>query len=634
MLNFIRDNVQSFFIKVIVIIVAAVMLLFGVNFFDQQGINVVATVGDSDIKLEDYNRAYQAMESSYIQIYKGQARQMMEQHNLKAVVLEQLVKGELLVQSARANGMQVTDLEVVEKIQEEGPFQTEGRFDKSKYEELLKANRVSARTYEEDLRKQLLREKVGNMINDGQSVSKAYVKKIYERDETRFVADVIQLERSRFQVDAQPTEEEQKAFYQEHLGQFKQPKEFSVNYFVIDSADEAEEVNVRDKEIEKYYQRNRSEFQQKPGFRSRHILIQIPQDGNQTGMDRAQAQAEKIAGELKANPSDFAALAKRYSKDPGSAKKGGEIGWTEPGQLVSAYQGALESLKVGEISSPVLSEFGYHVIQLLDTKEAGERPFEEVKDEIRTKIAQKKAKRRLENRAAKLAEDLKTKAFAQIATEEKKEVKASPSFSAGTLLEDIGLAFMLYQKLEAKKLNDKGSMSLDGGKKILVYELAAIKEQRTKEFAEVKEEVYPQVKAEQEAKKTLEAMLNAANGVKDENAFQRFAKTNRAESKRVSFLYKSPRVPGLSTSREFQMNVFGMVPAQVATVLDQNRVYLVNLVEKTPGVLGEGQGALQLEERLKKEKGAILIENLIKTQEKTVEVKYNRQILTALEIPL
>ncbi len=151
----------------------------------------------------------------------------------------------------------------------------------------------------------------------------------------------------------------------------------------------SDKAKVTDKEVKEYYDKHKSEFMQPEQVRARHILVKVPANATKKQWEEAKKKALEIRAKLVKGES-FAKLAQKYSDDPGSKARGGDLGYFRKGQMVPEFEKAAFALKKGEISQPVKTTFGYHIIKLEDKKPAKQRSFNEVKQEIRQKLLRKK----------------------------------------------------------------------------------------------------------------------------------------------------------------------------------------------------------------------------------------------------
>jgi peptidyl-prolyl cis-trans isomerase C len=163
-------------------------------------------------------------------------------------------------------------------------------------------------------------------------------------------------------------------------------------------------VTVSDADVKKYYEDHKAEFTQPEMVKARHILIKTPQNADEKVLSEAEAKANEIKEELDKGV-DFAELAKQYSDDPGTKEKGGELGLFPKGRMVPEFEAAAFSLKPGEISKPVKSPFGYHIIQVQEKKDASVKGFAEVEPQIKQKLQVERQQQLL----AEITEKLKAK---------------------------------------------------------------------------------------------------------------------------------------------------------------------------------------------------------------------------------
>ncbi len=168
----------------------------------------------------------------------------------------------------------------------------------------------------------------------------------------------------------------------------------------------ADPANVSDKEIKDYYEKHKSRFMQPEQIKASHILIRVPSGADKKKWDEAKKKAQDIRKRIMAGE-DFATLAKKYSQDPGSKSRGGDLGYFKKGQMVPEFEKAAFSLKKGDISQPVKTTFGYHIIKVYDKKPAKQKSLEEAKQEIRQILLRKKQFKLKDEIVAKLKKKYK-----------------------------------------------------------------------------------------------------------------------------------------------------------------------------------------------------------------------------------
>ncbi|OAG27443.1 peptidylprolyl isomerase [Thermodesulfatator autotrophicus] len=167
---------------------------------------------------------------------------------------------------------------------------------------------------------------------------------------------------------------------------------------------------VTEEELKKYYEKNKAKFQEPEKVRARHILIEVSQNASKEEVQKALEKAKKIRERL-LKGEDFAKLAKKYSDDPGTKDKGGDLGFFTRGQMIKEFEEAAFSLKPGEISEPVRSPFGFHIIKVEEKKMSKEKPFEEVKEKVKEEYLNQKQKEALERALKELKAKYKVKIY-------------------------------------------------------------------------------------------------------------------------------------------------------------------------------------------------------------------------------
>lgn len=167
---------------------------------------------------------------------------------------------------------------------------------------------------------------------------------------------------------------------------------------------------VSEKELQAYYEKHKDKYQEPEAVRARHILIEVPQNATKAQEKEALKKAQEIRARI-LKGEDFAKLAKEYSADPGTKNRGGELGFFTRGQMVKAFEEAAFSLKPGEVSQPVRTPFGYHIIQVEEVRAAKQKSFEEVKGRIKEEILAKREQEALNKAIAELKKKYPTKIY-------------------------------------------------------------------------------------------------------------------------------------------------------------------------------------------------------------------------------
>jgi peptidyl-prolyl cis-trans isomerase D len=188
-----------------------------------------------------------------------------------------------------------------------------------------------------------------------------------------------------------PTDAELKQYYDAHQADFRTPETATIQYVTLAASSLAAGSTPSDADLKKYYQDNIAHYRTAEEIRASHILIASPASASAADRAKAKQKAETLLAEVKAHPDQFAAIAKQNSQDPGSAEKGGDLGYFGQGMMVKPFEDAAFKLKKGEISDVVQSDFGYHIIEVTDIKPVTTKPFDDVKGEITTAVKNQQA---------------------------------------------------------------------------------------------------------------------------------------------------------------------------------------------------------------------------------------------------
>ena len=502
---------------------------------------------------------------------------------------------------------------------------------------MLDNNRMDKLLYEKDLREELLTKKILTFMDSGLLVSRRSLEKEYQRNFTEFEINVIEFKPEMFRNQIKITDKEVSDYYELHKSEFQQKSQYALNYIILSVNHVKEGVIVRDREIEKYYQRNKnSEFSSNPSFHSRHILISAPGDNNEKELNAASALANKIFEQLKRNPERFAELAKEYSKDPASAKQGGDLGWVEQGTFVKEFDQVIKRLKKNEISKPFKTSFGFHIVELLDTKEAQTKSLESVKSDIVDKIQNKKAERRLKNKVSKLIKNLSHQSLRDIAIAEGVQIASSAPLDDSSKLNDLGDTYQLYQSLRQKKINDKGHFNFPGEKGTLIYEIDKVIEPFVKPLSSVTSEVKTLLRQEKEQKLSNVKLGEFAQEMKTFQSFNKLASSLRVQPRTISFNYSDTYVKSLSVGEGFRTEVFKMKEGQIKPIYDSGRGFLVHLAHKKSKSVADldDKTAGNLMAQLRGYTANVVLNAFINQMKGKVTIEYNESLLKALNIRL
>lgn len=290
-------------------------------------------------------------------------------------VLDGAIHQALLSEEARRLNLQVSDIGLSKMIASIPAFQEGGRFSKARYEAFVASEGKSIEAFEAGLRFDLtLRTLLGSVAESGFVPKHISEQVLAVQTETRQIQETV-FSAEQYQRQVKLDSNAAKAYYDANSAEFQLPEQVRVQYVVLSPERLSAQIKVTEAELRAAYESNKPAYQNTALRRASHILIASE------GVDvaKAKAEAEKVLAEVRAKPKQFAELAKKYSQDPGSAKQGGDLGYFSKGMMVPAFEDAVWSLKQGEISGLVQSDFGFHIIELTGIKGGDVKPFEQVR---------------------------------------------------------------------------------------------------------------------------------------------------------------------------------------------------------------------------------------------------------------
>jgi peptidyl-prolyl cis-trans isomerase D len=355
--------------------------------------DAVATVNGESIPLARYQRRYQAYLDAYSRMYRDRfSPTLAEQLGLPQQAVNDLVQEAVVVQRARAEGLEVSDEELNAQIQAVPAFADNGRFSLARYHEFLRRRGVSASDFENDVRRELTRMKVETTVKTGIKLSEPELERAFamRREEVR--AAWALMDTTPLVAAATASDEEVAAHLKAHPGEFHLPERRRVQYVTLAPKDFRPAVS--EAEVEKYYTEHGKEFETPAQVHAAHVLVLVPQTGGSEAEDKARAKVADVIRRAKAGE-DFAKLAGEISEDPGSKTKGGDLGWISKGEMVPAFEAAAFALGAGQITpEPVRTPYGYHAIKVLEPpRVASKKPLKEVAAQLRDRLGAEAAER-------------------------------------------------------------------------------------------------------------------------------------------------------------------------------------------------------------------------------------------------
>ena len=426
MLQAIRDKFTGW-IAIVFIVLISMTLVISFGNMDQTPLqdDVVITVNGEEITLFEFQEEFSNKLVEFQDLLGDEVPEVLEQ-SIKESAAEDLIIRRLLLDYLSESGYRVSPEYVAELIRTNETFLLGGEFNIENYKAILASQGVTIDQFENDLRLQLEIDQLRRGFIETAFITNAEFTQFIELQMQERTGQLLTVDSSRFmdQIVIDPSEVND--YYQNNLDLFQSNEEVDVEYLEISIEDVAQQVEFTADDLKEYYENNLDRFVTNEERKSSHILVAI--DG-----DTTDEQAADLIGEIqsKLETESFEDLAKQYSDDPGSAAEGGDLGWAETGLFVPEFESALFSMNVGEVSAPVKTDFGYHLIRMDDIKTGEQQSFDEIEYELELEYSRQLAEEELFELADQMA-DLTLQSYNELASVADKmnlELNALDSFS-------------------------------------------------------------------------------------------------------------------------------------------------------------------------------------------------------------
>lgn len=386
MLQTIRNLFKNWIVITIFgILVVIAFLFFGVeSYFSQSNETWVAKVGGHEVSQQDFTNAMNNVRERQLNDPNNKMEAAdFQKPAFKEQVLKGLVNNQLLLNANDALGIKVPDSAVRDRIAGFQVFQVDGKFDPTVYVSWLAQQGKSAQQFQDEIRSGLAAQELPDAIAGTAFATKAEIEaflrlQLQERD----FSYIDLAPPAPDAQESQVSDAEIADYYKQHPKDFMSPEQVSVNYIDLDAATMKVTPDLSDKALQARYEKEKANFVSPPQWNVAHILINLPANATAAQKQAALKQAEHVDALAKAPGADFAALAKQYSDDLGSKNQGGSLGWIQKGDAGPEFQAALDKLQKGEVSGPVLTPEGYHIIDLVDVREGHAESFAQVRDQL------------------------------------------------------------------------------------------------------------------------------------------------------------------------------------------------------------------------------------------------------------
>jgi peptidyl-prolyl cis-trans isomerase D len=382
------DLVQKYrrVMQIVLGLIAITFATWGIESYTRfaGGRDTVASVNGSDILRREFDEQLRQQQENMRRMFGGQIDPAaFDNPEVRRAMLDQMVNERVVATETAKRNLWFDDKRLSEAILSVPEFQVGGKFSEQRFDDVARSQNppATARQFAERIRQSMSVQQIPGAIAQSAIAPHALVERLAAIEAQQREVSQVPIAAKQYLAQVKIDPAQVKQYYESHLGDFRTPERVRAEYVVLSAENLARQEPVTDDEIKQAYEARASSFRVEEQRRASHILV------------KTKDEADKLMGELKKNPGALAELAKKQSQDPGSAEKGGDLGWFGRGMMVKPFEEAVFGMKQGELRV-VQSEFGFHVIKLTGIQPGKARPYDEVKKELAADLAKQKGQRK------------------------------------------------------------------------------------------------------------------------------------------------------------------------------------------------------------------------------------------------
>ena len=589
---------------------------------------IVADVGGRELTVREFQQRYVSQMQAYRNQFGGNINNaLLRQLGIDRQILSQMVEEQVALIEAERHGIRVTDDELAQQILSIPGLQENGQFiGEVRYQQLLQSQNppITTSQFEEGLRRSLIVEKLRAALTDWMAVADADLERQYTQRNEKVKLQVVALTADRFRDKVTVTDADVAAHFASHSAEYRRGEQRKIRYLLLDRDQARQKVVVPPTDIQRYYNDNVQQYTTPEQVRASHILLET------TGKNEADVKkrAEEILKQVKSG-ADFAELAKKVSEDKGSKENGGDLDYFGRGRMVPEFEEVAFKLPPGQISDLVKSQFGYHIIKVVDKRAGSTRPLEEVRVQIQQQLAMQMSDQQVSTRASELEKrindpgDLDT-----VAKELGVMVQESGLFQREDPVPGLGVAPEIAA--EAFSMMDKQvSKALSSARGPVFITVTEKKDPYVPKLDEVKDRAKEDLIRLRAAELSSERASAIAAALRSAPNFAAAAKAQGVEAKDTELIARNSALPDIGVSAEVDKAAFALPVNGVSEpIKTSDGTVIVRVVERDPVTPDEFRKAKETfrAEMLNERRGRFFSAYMTKARSK-VDVEINSDVV-------
>ena len=522
MLQTIRTRTQGWVAWVIVALISIPFALWGIqSYLDVGSEPVAATINGIEISNRDLDRRVQETRIKLReQLGASYDLTAFDDQRLRTEVLNNLIQDMLLLDVTQQLGLRVSDQDIQMQVLSEPAFQKDGRFHRETYERMLQLQGLAPVQFEAQLRQQMTGTQLIRAVAGSEFVTRAELAQYQRFAQQQRELAYAQFHTADFANPTPPDDAAISAFYTANTARFQTPEQIKLDYILLDASALTTQIAITDEELRQHYTATQARFIQPERRKISHLLLKVASDADETTANQVLNTINDIRARILAGEA-FADLAKQFSADPGSAAQGGSLGDVEKGVMVPAFEQAAFALPVGEVSAPVRTQFGYHLIVVTAITPSVTKGFDDVREQLLVELRKQRGDaqfyelgERLANLAYESPDRLEPAAEALGLTVQKSDWLARTG-GTGILSQPKVLAAAFSEEVLTEGRNSELIEPERDSLQAVVVRVAEHRAADVKPLAEVRDEIIAAIKAETASAATEAAASAAAKQLRE-----------------------------------------------------------------------------------------------------------------------
>lgn len=497
-------------------------------------------------------------------------------------MIDSMIAERAVVYEAQRQGFIITDQEVANFVQLNNQnFYQNGVFMKEAVEQLLAQQGKTLNDFIDDIRSQLYLKKLQSVGLEWGIVSDKEVQEEVARRTEKATIQYVAFTSDKFKKDVKITDQDLEAYFKANRTEYRVSEKRGFQLIVIDEQKVAETLSVPEAQLRAAYGQQADRFRTPDRVHVRHILVMTDKKPD-SEKPALKAKAEDLLKQLKAG-ADFAELAKKNSEDPGSAPKGGDLGWVTHGQMVKNFEAASFGLKPNEMSGVVTTEYGYHIVQALEKQPARVQPFEEVKAQLAAELQKAVLYEKMQSLADQARNELvknPTQAE-QIANKLHLQFVNVPKAGSGDPIPVLGASPEVEAAVASIKKGEVTQIVQLQGNRLVVGTVTDIIPGRLQDLDEVKDKLRDRISADKAQLLATEKAKQVGEELKKNPAdFEKVAKSYGLEIKSPGEFGHQDAVEGIGAAVYLEEAFKQPVGAVIGPITVQGRGVVAKVVAK------------------------------------------------------